>query len=41
VRAAMLGFGAAWIGAIASPIALALAEAIQLGAWVRWRSEQA
>ncbi len=38
VRAAMLGFGAAAIGAIASPIALGLAEAIQLAAWVRWRS---
>jgi hypothetical protein len=40
VRAAMLGFGAAWIGPIASPIALALAEAIQLGAWLRWRADQ-
>jgi hypothetical protein len=37
VRAAVLGFGAAWIGPVASPIALALAEAIQLGAWSRWR----
>ncbi len=35
VRVAMLGLGAAWIGPVASPIALALAEAIQLGAWVR------
>lgn len=40
VRAAMLGFGAAYIGPVASPIALALAEAIQLGAWLRWRHER-
>lgn len=34
VRVAMLGLGAAWIGPVASPVALALAEAIQLGAWL-------
>lgn len=38
VRGALLGFGATWLGPVASPLALALAEAIQLGAWVRWRS---
>lgn len=37
VRVAMLGIGAAWLGPLASPIALALAEAIQLGAWWRRR----
>jgi hypothetical protein len=37
----MLGFGAAYIGPLASPIALALAEAIQLGAWLRWNQPPA
>ncbi len=36
VRVAMLGFGAAWLGPVASPLALALAEAIQVGCWWRW-----
>lgn len=36
LRVAMLGIGAAWLGPLASPLALALAEAIQLAAW--WRT---
>jgi len=36
LRVLVLGVGAMWIGPVASPIALALAEAIQLGCWVRW-----
>ncbi|MCY1057091.1 hypothetical protein [Nannocystis sp. SCPEA4] len=35
-RALILGFGAATIGLIASPIGLAFAELVQLGAW--WRA---
>jgi hypothetical protein len=38
LRVLVLGFGGWWFGPIASPIALALAEAIQLGCWVRWRA---
>lgn len=36
LRVLVLGVGAMWLGPVASPIALALAEAIQLGCWVRW-----
>ncbi|HET6582506.1 MAG TPA: hypothetical protein VFG69_03640, partial [Nannocystaceae bacterium] len=36
-RAAMLAGGAFWLGPIASPVGLALAELVQLGAWIVWR----
>lgn len=35
LRVAMLGIGALWLGPLASPLALALAEAVQVFAW--WR----
>lgn len=37
LRATILWFGAQAFGPIASPIALGVAEAIQVGAWLRWR----
>ncbi len=38
-RGLILGFGAAVVGLAASPIGLAFAELVQLGAWVRGRGE--
>lgn len=38
-RALILGFGAASLGLLASPLGLAFAEAVQLGAW--WRGPRA
>ncbi|MBX7082311.1 MAG: hypothetical protein K1X88_24095 [Nannocystaceae bacterium] len=37
LRTAALGLGALAFGPVASPLALALAEAVQLGAWWRWQ----
>jgi len=37
LRTAMLCGGALVIGPLASPLALALAELVQLGTWIRWR----
>lgn len=38
-RAVILGIGAGWVGVVASPVALAFAEAVQVGAW--WRGPRA
>ncbi len=41
LRTAALGLGALAFGPVASPLALALAEAVQLGAWWRWQPQRA
>jgi hypothetical protein len=39
LRVAMLGVGALYLGPIASPLGLALAELVQLGTWIAWRPQ--